>query len=155
MISKEKAQENYSQSLLIAREIKHERLERYALGSLGLVEWQLGNYEQAIDYYQQSVELAAKLKDPQEKAMALGNLGRNFLAANKLQEAEKALREAIMLWENMREDLPDGDHISMFDKQLLPYHQLQEILVEQNTQEKIEQALEIAEKGRNSAFISL
>ena len=125
------------------------------MGSLGLVEWQLGNYEQAIDYYQQSVELAAKLKDPQEKAMALGNLGRNFLAANKLQEAEKALREAIMLWENMREDLPDGDHISMFDKQLLPYHQLQEILVEQNTQEKIEQALEIAEKGRNSAFISL
>lgn len=149
------AVESYQQSLVIAQKIGDQRVERSALGSLGLVNWQLGNYNEAVKLYKQSLALAERLQDPQEKALALTNLGRNLLASGEIVEAEKQLKIAIQIWESIREELNDSDHISIFDKQLLPYHLLQEALVKQGTQDKLEAALEIAERGRNRAFISL
>jgi CHAT domain-containing protein len=54
--------------------------------------------------------------------------------------------------ENLRTKLDDANKVSIFEKQARTYHLLQEILIAQN---KPDEALEIAERGRARAFVEL
>ena len=62
------------------------------------------------------------------------------------------MRESIQIAETLRQRLQDSDKVSLADTQRDPYLNLQRVLVAQN---KPEQALEIAERGRARAFIEL
>ncbi|MEO1560853.1 MAG: CHAT domain-containing tetratricopeptide repeat protein [Cyanobacteria bacterium J06632_19] len=84
--------------------------------------------------------------------MGLNNLGHVFLAAGKLEEAEKALREAVKLLDEMRPGLSDAHKIFIFDTKYYTYNLLQQILVAAN---KPEAALEAAEQGKARAFVDL
>jgi CHAT domain-containing protein len=82
----------------------------------------------------------------------LNNLAYALRQSGKLTEAEQHLRKAIEIWENLRTKLDDANKVSIFEKQARTYRLLQENLIAQN---KPDEALEIAERGRARAFVEL
>jgi tetratricopeptide (TPR) repeat protein len=62
-----------------------------ALGNLGNVYRQLGQYQKAENYHQQSLQIAQKIKDRQSESNALGNLGIIYSIIGEHQKAESYL----------------------------------------------------------------
>jgi Predicted N-acetylglucosaminyl transferase len=123
-----------------------------ALTGLGNTYLALGDTAKAIELHQQSLEKARQQEDKEGEANALNNLAKALGQAGKLTEAKQYLRDAIEIWENLRIKLDDTNKVSIFEKQTRTYRLLQEILIAQN---KPEEALEIAERGRARAFVEL
>ncbi|MEH2103519.1 MAG: CHAT domain-containing protein [Nostoc sp.] len=123
-----------------------------ALGGLGNVYLALGDTIKAMELHSSSLAKAQQNEDKEAEGNALNNLANALRQAGKLPEAEKYLRDAIAIWENLRVTLDDANKISIFEKQTRTYRLLQEVLIAQN---KINEALEISERGRARAFIDL
>jgi CHAT domain-containing protein len=123
-----------------------------AMAGLGNTYLALGDTVKAIDLHSSSLEKARQQADKEGEANALNNLANALRQAGKFAEAEQHLRNAIVIWENLRIKLDDANKVSIFEKQARTYHLLQEILIAQN---KPEEALEIAERGRARAFVEL
>jgi CHAT domain-containing protein/Flp pilus assembly protein TadD len=149
-----KAIEYLQQQLAIAKEIHNRQEEGNALGSLGVASFSQGNYPKAIEYYQQWLNISREIKDRQGEGLALNNLGVALLASGELAIAEKTLIDGIKVRESLRAELGNNDtnKVSMFETQANSYRILQQALIAQN---KIEAALEIAERGRARAFVEL
>ncbi len=149
-----KAIDYLQQDLVIEREFKDRLGESQTLQYLGIAYQQLRNYSKAIEYYQQSVAIAREVKYTRGESISLTNLGVTFWEFGKLPEAEKSLSEAIELWESLRAKLGNNDSykISIFEQQDRTYRFLQQVLIAQN---KINEALEISERGRARAFVEL
>ncbi|MBD2356679.1 CHAT domain-containing protein [Tolypothrix sp. FACHB-123] len=149
----QKAIDYQQQSLAIAREIQSRTGESNALGNLGNTYDALGNYPKAIEYHKQSLAIDREIKDRVSEGISLHNLGISFQKQGNLSAAEKTLYEGIHIWESLRDkELPDEDKISLFDTQRSTYRILQEVLIAQN---KIDAALEIAERSRARVFVEL
>ncbi len=123
-----------------------------SLGGLGNVYLALGDTIKAIDFHSSSLAKAQQNEDKEAEGNALNNLANSLHQAGKLPEAEKYLRDAIAIWENLRITLNDANKISIFEKQTRSYRLLQKVLIAQN---KITEALEVSESGRARAFIDL
>ena len=146
-----KAIEYHQQSLEIKRNLQDRRGEVHTIGRLGLVYGEAGNYDEAIKHHQQGLVISRKIKYRLGEIDCLRNLGDAFFKSGKLAAAEKALRDAIKIGEYLRSELDRDDHkISFFETQDLTYRILQRVLIAQN---KVEEALEIAERGRSRVFI--
>lgn len=132
------------------------RLYNYGvtLNHLGQAYYSLGDYSKAIDYHQESLKVALELDDVFSQEKAHSNLAFCFYRLNRLEEAEDNLRVSIDLVESIRNKLGHNDEfkVSIFDQQTEPYQLLQVVLI---AQEKIEQALEIAERSRARALAEL
>jgi CHAT domain-containing protein len=142
----------YQQSLAIARQIGDSHLERDVLTSLGLAYANLEQYGEAIAHQEASIVLARESEDLPLLGLALANLGDTLWKSGDLVGAEQQFRESLAVREALRTDLEDADHVSYFDTQRNAYQLLQQVLVEQD---KPEEALEIAERGRARAFAQL
>jgi hypothetical protein len=57
--------------LAIAREIHDRQSQGKALGNLGVADYSLGDYAQAIDYQKQSLAIAREIHDRQSQGKAL------------------------------------------------------------------------------------
>jgi CHAT domain-containing protein len=149
-----KAIDYYQQSLVIAREIKDRSGEGNALDNLGVAYRSLGDYAKAIDYHQQSLAILREIADKSGERTVLNNLGYSLLKEGNLREAESILRTAIKTGETLRERLGNNDafKVSVFEGQARTYSLLQQALIAQN---KTNEALEIAERGRARAFVEL
>jgi CHAT domain-containing protein/tetratricopeptide (TPR) repeat protein len=149
-----KALDYQTQSLAIAREIKDRNGEQASLGYLGLVYNALGDYAKAIEYYQLSLAIAQEISDKGGEKVALNNLGAALYDSGNLKEAEKILHAGIEAAESLRGRLGNNDayKVSIFEEQARTYRTLQKVLIAQN---KINAALEIAERGRARAFVEL
>jgi CHAT domain-containing protein len=149
-----KAIEYYQQSLAIAKTIKNPLDEGEALGGLGVAYSSLGDYAKAIEYYQQSLAIAQEIGDKDGEGTTLHNLGATFFKSGNLTQAETILRAGIEARECLRERLGDNDayKVSIFEKQVGTYRHLQAVLIAQN---KTNDALAIAERGRARAFVEL
>jgi CHAT domain-containing protein len=149
-----KAIEYQQQRLAIAREIKDRLGEGQSLGNLGLAYHDLGDYAKAIEYHQQYLAIAREIGDKDGEGTALNNLGLALFKSGNLTEAEKILRDGIETHESQRERLGDNDayKVSIFEQQARTYRTLQEVLIAQN---KTNDALAIAERGRARAFVEL
>ncbi|BAY64870.1 WD-40 repeat-containing protein [Calothrix brevissima NIES-22] len=123
-----------------------------SLAGLGNTYLSLGDTAKAIELHNQSLAKARQIEDKQAEGNALNNLAYALIKANNLPEAEKNLFAAIKLWESLRAGLNDANKVSIFEKQSRTYRLLQEVLIAQN---KINEALEIAERGRSRAFVEL
>jgi CHAT domain-containing protein len=143
---------HHEQSLAIAREIKDPEGESKSLGNLGLTYKAMGNFTKAIEYQKQALVIAQALSSPDSEGAARANLGITFYQSNRLSEAEPLLRSAIARFESMRTGLTDANKVSLADTQNLTYQFLQATLVQQN---RLEAALEVAERGRGRAFAEL
>ena len=149
-----KAIEYYQQCLAIAREIKDRKGEGQSLANLGVAYHALGDYAKAIEYQQQRLAIAREIGDKDGEGTALNNLGVALQKSGNLTQAEKNLRDGIEVWESLRERLRDNDayKVSIFEKQARTYRILQTVLIAQN---KTNDALAIAERGRARAFVEL
>ncbi len=140
------------QSLVIKREVKDPVGEANTLGNLGLAYNALGNYTKAIEYQKQYVDIAREIKYRWGESTGLNSLGAGYRNAGNLVEAEKNFLASIQVKESLRAGLDDTAKVSIFDTQTDAYQNLQETLI---AQQKIESALEIAERGRARAFVEL
>ncbi|MCC3575875.1 MAG: tetratricopeptide repeat protein [Microcoleus sp. PH2017_40_RAT_O_B] len=149
----QRAIEFHQQSLEIKREIGNRQGEANALGNLGNAYKSLGQFQQAIEFHQQSLEIEREIEDRVGESISLNNLGYTFLKINQLVEAETALCASIAIHETVRSELVNNDHkASIFETQLSPYQNLQQVLVAQT---KFDEALEISEMSRTRAFVEL
>jgi CHAT domain-containing protein len=145
---------NYQQQhLAIARRLNDRQGEGNALGNLAMAYGALNNYNEGITYQQQALAIFREIKDGMGEGGALNNLGVLFLSLGKPATAETALFQALEIWELLRFDQrADQQKISLFETQQRTYRLLQQSLIAQN---KINSALEIAERGRARAFVEL
>ena len=149
----EKALELFDRSLAIYQEIGNRNGEANSLHNLGATYRSLKQYERARELYQQSLVITREVGDLEGEATSLGNLGIAYFFLEQYEQATEAFFASIEIYESLRdEDFPDADKIALFDIQTSPYNFLQRSLV---TQGQIEQALEISERGRARAFVSL
>jgi CHAT domain-containing protein len=147
-----KALEYNQQSLAIARRINNRLIELFSLGNIAKTYQILGDQPKAIEYAQQGLVIARETKNSFFEARLLTGLAGSWVEQGKLNEAETALRSAIVIWETQRIGLKDQDKVALTETQGETYQLLQKVLVQQN---RAEAALEIAEKGRARAFAEL
>jgi hypothetical protein len=144
----------YQQSLAVAREIKYPQMEGAALGNLGDIYFGLGDYAKAIEYYQQSLAVARDIKSRLGEGMQLNNLGAALYKSGNFAAAEKALFDAIKVWEYLWAGLDSNDvnKVSIFEEQARTYSTLQQVFI---SQDKPNDALVIAEQEQTQAFVEL
>ncbi|BAZ01568.1 TPR repeat-containing protein [Tolypothrix tenuis PCC 7101] len=134
----------------------NQTVEALAFEIMGLAYFGMGNYEQAGNYSQRMLENVDS-SNLQLQARALFIKGLFFLGKSNFADAEKSLLEAMTIQESLRNQLGDEDSnnifkVSVLDQQIDNYIVLQKVLITQN---KIETALEISERGRARAFVDL
>ncbi|HAZ48286.1 MAG TPA: Fis family transcriptional regulator [Cyanobacteria bacterium UBA11369] len=142
----------YEQCLKISQLIGDRQGEANALGNIG-THHLLRFSSENINYYQQSLAIAREIGYPLGEGTCLHHLGVCFMITKQLTAAEQTFFSAIKIWENLRLELIDDVHkVSIFETQAVTYLLLQQVLVAQN---KTNDALEIAERGRARAFVEL
>ena len=147
-----KALEYYEQALAIIKQIGDRSSEGGSLNNIGLIYASLGEYPKALEYYRQALAIIKRIGDRSREGGSLNNIGGIYLSLREYTDAEKILLAAIEIWESLRPGLTDESKISIFETQQVPYQDLQRVLV---AQQKTNQALEVAERGRAKAFIEL
>ncbi len=145
-----KAQQSLNDALKIAQEIGLKPEETMLLADLGELQMLTQN-PQAQTTIRQALKLAETLGDRVTQGKALTTLGAAQIAQNP-GTAQTSLETAVKLWESTRPGLTDADKVSLFEAQEKTYHFLEQALI---AQQKIESALETAERGRARAFIEL
>ena len=149
----ERALDFQQQSLALFQEIGNPNGEASSRANLGDVYNSLGQYERAIEFYEQSLAIHQEIGNPSGKASSLQGLGIAYNSLGQYPKATEALFTSLEIYESLRyEELPDEEKIAFYDAQFRPYRILQRSLIAQG---EIEQALEISERGRTRAFVSL
>jgi CHAT domain-containing protein/tetratricopeptide (TPR) repeat protein len=139
----------HEQSLVIAREIGDRQREAISLDNLGLIYQESQQYQKAINFHEQSLIIAQEIGYLVGQESTLHNMGASFFAIGQLPEAIESLWKAITVHESIRSDLISIDRLRFFYTQTKSYELLQQALIAQN---KIHQALEVAEKRRSRIF---
>jgi CHAT domain-containing protein/uncharacterized protein HemY len=149
------------QILALARQENDRGKEFKALTDLGDIYFRLGQYQQAIVTYQQAQPILQEYGERNNEFTSTywANLGFALLAVGKPVEAEPFLIRAIEGFESfagtesLRTGLRnDSSRIFYFERQRYAYQALQMVLILQN---RIDEALEIAERGRAKALLGL
>ncbi|KAK9746315.1 CHAT domain [Popillia japonica] len=150
----EQAVRYQEQHLQVAASTNDQLAKTLAYSSLGRVHQLLGNRTQAIAYLTQGLCIAEALGRRDEEAKIRNRLGLALWVNGDLEGAQKQLEATTNLLENIRREsrnTPDYK-LSLFELQTTSYQVLQRVLVGLNRQEE---ALVVAEKGRNRAFVDL
>ncbi|BBD63376.1 TPR repeat-containing protein (plasmid) [Nostoc sp. HK-01] len=142
----------FQKSLAITKEIDYKYGEGRILNNIAQIYHKQGQYSQALSFYNQALDINIEVGDQVQQGGTLHNLGSLYKNQGQYAQAEKTLFAAIQVWESLRPGLKDEQKISIFEKQADTYLFLQSSLVAQN---KINSALEIAERGRTRAFVEL
>ena len=147
-----KAIEYGQQALAIARQTKDRQGEASGLGDLGTAYNSLSDYAKAIQHLKQSLAIAREISDRRGEVIALDNLGFALYKQGNFLGTEQTLFEGIKVLESLRAGLDRNSKVSIIDTQAHIYQLLQQVLIAQN---KTQEALEIAERGRARAFVEL
>ncbi|MEG4447201.1 tetratricopeptide repeat protein [Microcoleus sp. AT9_B5] len=147
-----KAIEYGQQALAIARQTKDRQGEASGIGDLGTAYNSLSDYDKAIQYLKQSLAIAREVSDRRGEVIALDNLGFALYKQGNFLATEQTLFEGIKVLESLRAGLDRNSKVSILDTQAHIYQLLQQVLIAQN---KTQEALEIAERGRARAFVEL
>jgi CHAT domain-containing protein len=147
------ALESFQQALAISRETGERYREGFVLGGLGLVYQASGRDAQALQSYQQAMAIQQEIGDKEGIGSTLTYLGKLYNSLGQYAEAETSLFQAVEIWETLRgSGLNDENKISLFETQAETYRSLQQSLIAEN---KTNEALEAAERGRARAFVEL
>ncbi|MBG1240498.1 CHAT domain-containing tetratricopeptide repeat protein [Nostoc sp. NZL] len=148
----DKALEFLQKALDIHQKMGSRVNEAQTRSNIGLIYNIRGQDQEALKFFQQALAIHQKLNDRPNIGITLNNIGVQYLSFGNLIAAEKAFYDAIRAWESLRPGLTDQNKISIFETQQSAYRFLQTTLV---AQQKTNQALEVAERGRAKAFIEL
>jgi CHAT domain-containing protein/Flp pilus assembly protein TadD len=147
-----KALQSLQNALAIRTEVGDRVGQGITLTGIGEVYNNLGQYPKALEFYQQALAIHKNVGYEAGATTTAVNIGREFANLGQYADAEKTLLNALEVRESLRTDLSDADKVSIFETQAHTYLFLQKVLVAQN---KINTALEIAERGRARAFVEL
>ncbi|HEY9890544.1 MAG TPA: CHAT domain-containing tetratricopeptide repeat protein [Candidatus Sericytochromatia bacterium] len=142
----------YEQALVIKKQVGDKAGEGTILNNIGLAYHNLGQYPQALKYYSLALVIHKEVGNKVMEGKTLNNIGSVYNSLGQYTDAEKTLFAAIEAEESLRPGLPDASKIAIFETQANPYRFLQQSLVAQN---KTNDALLIAERGRARAFVEL
>ncbi len=92
---KDKALDFYQQALAIHREVGNRPGEGTTLTNLAAVYSALGQKDKALGFYQQALAITREVGDRYGEGMALWNLGDLLEKLDRLEEAERALQDAV------------------------------------------------------------
>ncbi|NES21628.1 MAG: tetratricopeptide repeat protein, partial [Symploca sp. SIO3E6] len=152
-------QQQYSEALdfleasrKIEQELGNRQGEGISIYSIAGIYLNQGKYKQALELLEQSLAISREQDDPVWVARIIERMGLTLLKSGQLSAATEKLLAAIEVWESLRPGLSDKDRVSLFDKRAQTYGYLQQALLAQN---KIEAALEIAERGRARSLAEL
>jgi CHAT domain-containing protein/tetratricopeptide (TPR) repeat protein len=148
----QKALEIYQQALAIKQEVGERQGQGTTLNNMGNVYLDQAQYARALEFYQQALAIYKEVNARPDIGTTLNNMGSALLQQGDVAKATEMLREAIEVLESLRPGLSDDNKVSIFETQDHTYRALQKALIAQN---KIEEALEIAERGRARAFVEL
>lgn len=150
----EQAVHYQEQHLSVAASTNDQLAKTLAYSSLGRVHQLLGNKSQAIAYLTQGLCIAEALGRRDEEARIRNRLGLALWSDGDLDGAQKQLEAATHLLEMIRREARNSPDykLSLFELQTSSYQVLQRVLVSLNRQEE---ALVMAERGRNRAFVDL
>ena len=118
----ESALQSFQKALTIYRDVKNRKGEGWALGSLGLIYFELQDYPKAIDYYQQSLAIARKIEDSEleaivqpmlgnskkAKADRLSNQGTKQVQTGQLTAALQSWEEALKIYREIKDRQGQG-----------------------------------------------
>ncbi|MBD2207646.1 CHAT domain-containing protein [Calothrix sp. FACHB-1219] len=146
----DRAWEYYQKAIALAEE--YPQFQQYIYFKVGGFYENQKKYDLAIKFYKKAALSARKAQQKFDEVFMLNQLANTSYTAGKLTEATEALYEAIKVYESLRIDLTDKSQISIFETQAQTYSLLQKILITQN---KVNEALEVAERSRARAFVNL
>ncbi|MBD1840127.1 tetratricopeptide repeat protein [Coleofasciculus sp. FACHB-64] len=142
----------HEQALVIHKQLGNKAGKGTTLHNMGAVYDSLGQYADALKSYEQALVIRQQVADKEGEGTTLNNLGTVYNKLGLYPDAEKALFAAMEVRESLRPRLTDTAKVSVFETQANSYRLLQQSLVAQN---KINTALEVAERGRARAFVEL
>ncbi|MDZ7960973.1 MAG: CHAT domain-containing tetratricopeptide repeat protein [Aulosira sp. DedQUE10] len=148
----DRALEYFQQSLAINKKIGDKAGESGNVNNIGEVYRTLQEDAKALAYFEQALAISRKIGDKTGEAKTLHNIGLIYIYRDQYPEAEKNLFAAIEIWESLRPGLSDAQKIAFFDNQANTYRFLIQCLIFQN---KINAALEVADRARARAFVEL
>ncbi|MGI0491533.1 CHAT domain-containing protein [Alkalinema pantanalense CENA528] len=137
---------------------------RESLMYLGDTYQQSRDYQKAIQAYEEALDLKNKKGSGYGGSFEVAirrKMGYTFLRANQLAQAETAFRDILTYDEDFRiavgygsssKPATDSERINMAELQASDYRELQKILVLQN---RVEDALEVAEEARAKVLVEL
>ena len=142
----------FEQALVINHQLGNKVMEGTCFLNIGSIYANLRQNAQSLKFYQQALVIFKQVGNKVGEAQILINSGLVYQKLGQYADAEKALIAAIQILEPLRAELTDANKVSIFEKLANVYVWLQHALVAQN---KIDAALEIAERGRARAFVEL
>jgi CHAT domain-containing protein/Tfp pilus assembly protein PilF len=155
----EYSQGNYAQavdlfqrSLRIAQEINDKEGIAIALNNIGLVEHSQGNYTQAVEMAKQSAAISEQIGSPELSWQARLTMGKAYQALNQGEQACHEYKLAIDSIEKLRSEVAGAelDLQRFFVNKLAPYHQMIQLLIEQNNPTE---AFAYAERAKARALL--
>ena len=147
----EEALDYLQRGLAIARRIDHKEGEWQALGSIGSIYLKLKQPEQARLALENGLQVARAAVDNAGVGEICRQLSHVYIETRQYADAVNLLKESIAHGETIRAHLgiEDDFKVSIFERHIEAYRDLQWTLAEQGT---YEEALEIAERGRARAL---
>ncbi|MBI3502430.1 MAG: tetratricopeptide repeat protein [Bacteroidetes bacterium] len=100
----EKALDNYLQALrLLEKNPKYKDKTGLVLGNIGIVYYNLDNFDKAIEFYNRALEIHTITGDSAGMANTLSNLGNIYKDKNEFDKAENYFSKASLLFETLHE----------------------------------------------------
>jgi tetratricopeptide (TPR) repeat protein len=146
------AEKYYQQALTLAQKDNQRQIEVRASQGLATLYATTDRINLSLELFQRALKTAQASQDKKLESIILGHQGKAFAQLDRLPEAESSLRSAIDIMESLRRPLNDTNKISFNDSFTVFYQVLQSVLIKQN---KPNEALEIAERGRARALVDL
>ena len=92
-------------ALALASRLADKRREASLRNTLGILDWESGNYASALRHYERLLSLARELADRHCEGLALNSLGVTLSRLNRHEEARTVLEESIALNEESGQQL--------------------------------------------------
>jgi len=92
-------------ALALASRLADKRREASMRNTLGILDWESGNYASALRHYERLLGLARELADQYCEGLALNSLGVTLSRLNRQEEARTVLEESITLNEESGQPL--------------------------------------------------
>lgn len=131
--------EYYKKSLAIAQSMPDDRLIPGILNNIGLVYFNLGNYEEALGNFYEAIKGAEETGNLNVEGAALNNIAMIYFEQGKLEEAKSKYQEMLVIYQK----------IGNQGRMILAYNNMGDVELKQN---KPLEALEHLKIGHTSAL---
>lgn len=103
----------YREALALAAGAGEESQEGDLLNSMGIIEWEWGNYQRSLEYYQQAYRIFARLEDQVHAGLMLNSIAVTLKSMGRVDEAQSRLEEAIQLHRVSGQKLFEGHALAV------------------------------------------